>query len=151
MDLRDVHCCQSHRAIAADLNERGVPSAGATWARKKHRAAGWMGSAVRVVLMNRLHSGEVCWNKARFVRNSELSTSSGGLGRDRSGSLVFGESSVMKLSPRRRYATSFEAMPTGSSSEVASCATCCQVCSSAASAVRTSSLRIKRNTPAVRM
>lgn len=62
---------QSYRAIAADLNERGVPSAGTTWARKKHRAVGWMGSSVRVILMNRLYTGELCWNKTRFVRNPE--------------------------------------------------------------------------------
>lgn len=30
-----------------------------------------MGSAVRVILMNRLYAGELCWNKTRFVRNPE--------------------------------------------------------------------------------
>ena len=62
---------QSHRAIAAELNERQVPSAGTTWARKKHRASGWMGSAIRVILLNQLYTGEVCWNKNKFVRNPE--------------------------------------------------------------------------------
>ena len=62
---------QSHRSIAADLNQREVPSAGATWARNKHRTIGWMGSAIRVILMNRLYTGELCWNKTKFVRNPE--------------------------------------------------------------------------------
>lgn len=62
---------QSHRAIAADLNERQVPSAGTTWARKKHRASGWMGSAIRVILLNQLYTDQVCWNKNKFVRNPE--------------------------------------------------------------------------------
>lgn len=62
---------QSYRAIAAYLNEREVPSAGSTWARKKYRAVGWMGSAIRVILMNRLYTGELCWNKTRFVRDPE--------------------------------------------------------------------------------
>lgn len=58
---------QSHRAIAAELNERGVPSVGTTWKRKKYRSRGWVGSAVRVITMNRLYVGEVVWNKTRFV------------------------------------------------------------------------------------
>lgn len=59
----------SHRAIAAVLNERGVPSAGTMWRRKKHRTSGWMGSAVRVILRNRLYCGVVTWNACRFVRD----------------------------------------------------------------------------------
>jgi site-specific DNA recombinase len=60
---------KSHRAIAADLNARGVASAGTTWARKKHRSRGWVQSAIRVIVMNRLYCGEVRWNQTKFVRD----------------------------------------------------------------------------------
>jgi site-specific DNA recombinase len=60
---------ESHRAIAADLNARGVPSAGTTWARKKHRSCGWVQSAIRIIVMNRLYCGEVKWNQTQFVRD----------------------------------------------------------------------------------
>jgi site-specific DNA recombinase len=59
----------SHRAIAADLNERNIPSAGATWKRTRHRSSGWMGSAVRVITMNPLYGGLVRWNVCAFVRD----------------------------------------------------------------------------------
>ena len=61
----------SHRAIATELNARNVPSVGTTWKRKKHRASGWMGSAIRVITRNPLYIGQQRWNTTQFVRNPE--------------------------------------------------------------------------------
>jgi site-specific DNA recombinase len=61
----------SCRTIAQELNDRGVPSPGSTWKRKVRRCAGWMGSAVRVILKNPLYTGMVRWNVSQFVRDPD--------------------------------------------------------------------------------
>lgn len=54
----------SSRAIANELNARGVPSPGATWKRTQRRGDGrWMQSAVYNMLRNRIYVGEVVWNR----------------------------------------------------------------------------------------
>src|SRR6185436_5845158 len=40
------------RTIAANLNERRIPSPGSSWNRTLRRAKGWMGSAIRVIVRN---------------------------------------------------------------------------------------------------
>lgn len=62
---------ESTRAIAADLNRRGVPSPGSTWKRKVRRCNGWAGSAVRAILVNNLFTGVVTWNTSQFVRDPD--------------------------------------------------------------------------------
>jgi site-specific DNA recombinase len=62
---------ESVRAIAADLNRRGVPSSGSTWKRKVRRCSGWAGSAVRAILVNALFTGRVQWNTSQFVRDPD--------------------------------------------------------------------------------
>src|SRR5690606_19206124 len=49
----------SCRAIAAELNARGIPSPGSTWNRSTRRAAGWMGSGIRAMLKNERYTGRV--------------------------------------------------------------------------------------------
>lgn len=61
----------SYTAIAADLNERRVPSPGSTWKRRTRRCGGWMNSAVRVILRNPLYTGRVRWNVSQFVRDPD--------------------------------------------------------------------------------
>lgn len=62
---------ESTRAIAAELNRRGVPSSGATWKRKVRRCSGWAGSAVRAIIVNELFTGRVQWNTSQFVRDPD--------------------------------------------------------------------------------
>jgi site-specific DNA recombinase len=59
----------SCQTIAKELNARGVPSPGSSWKRKIRRAAGWMGSGVRVILKNPLYTGLQGWNRSKFVLN----------------------------------------------------------------------------------
>jgi DNA invertase Pin-like site-specific DNA recombinase len=61
----------SARTIAQELNARGVPSPGSSWRRKTRRCAGWMASAVRVILKNPLYTGHVRWNVSQFVRDPD--------------------------------------------------------------------------------
>ena len=62
---------ESYGGIAADLNARGVPSAGSTWARKVRRGAGWMDSSVRAIIVNPLYTGQQRWNTSKFVRDPD--------------------------------------------------------------------------------
>ena len=61
----------SYTMIAAELNSRAVPSPGSTWKRRTRRCAGWMNSAVRVILRNPLYTGRVRWNVSQFVRDPD--------------------------------------------------------------------------------
>lgn len=62
---------KSCRAIAADLNERRIPSPGSTWKRTERRAAGWMGSAIRAMLRNQRYIGRVIWNKSVWIKDPD--------------------------------------------------------------------------------
>lgn len=73
----------SPRAIAADLNERGVPSPGASWKRtakddSKRSDGKWMASTIHGqpekgtgILCNPLYRGEFVWNRTHWLRNPE--------------------------------------------------------------------------------
>jgi site-specific DNA recombinase len=61
----------SHFSIARSLNERGIASPGSTWKRQVRRCRGWVGSAIRVILMNPLYTGLVRWNVSQFVRDPD--------------------------------------------------------------------------------
>lgn len=65
----------SPRAIAAELNERGVPSPGATWNRKGGKASDgkWRASAINGdpkrgtgILCNPLYRGDYVWNRTEW-------------------------------------------------------------------------------------
>jgi site-specific DNA recombinase len=62
---------ESYVAIASDLNQRKVASAGSTWKRVKRRCSGWVGSSVRGMLINPLYCGAQRWNASQFVKNPD--------------------------------------------------------------------------------
>jgi site-specific DNA recombinase len=59
------------RAIAADLNDRRIPSPGSSWRRRVRRCRGWMGSAIYTILVNDLYTGHVKWNQNRYERDPD--------------------------------------------------------------------------------
>lgn len=61
----------SERDIAARLNARKVPSPGSTWKRTQRRAQGWMGSGIRVMLMNEIYRGEAIWNRSTWIKHPD--------------------------------------------------------------------------------
>lgn len=63
---------ESARAIAAELNARGVPSPGATWNRTEGgRHARWVVSALHEILTNERYVGRVVWNRSRWVKDPD--------------------------------------------------------------------------------
>ncbi|MBX5461475.1 MAG: recombinase family protein [Steroidobacteraceae bacterium] len=63
---------ESMRAIAADLNMRGVPSPGAAWDRKARRRDGrWLVSGLHTILHNELYIGRVVWNRRQWVKDRD--------------------------------------------------------------------------------
>lgn len=62
----------SLKAIASDLNHRGVPAAGATWARAQRRTDGrWVISALHALLKNERYAGRVVWNRSQWVKDPD--------------------------------------------------------------------------------
>lgn len=58
--------------IVSSLNQRGVPSPGATWNRAKRRQdARWLVSAVHEMLRNERYLGRVVWNRSKWVKDPE--------------------------------------------------------------------------------
>ena len=71
---------KSPRQIASALNQRGIPSPGATYRRKDRSAryGTWSSSALRGeltgatgILANPLYIGKLIWNRREWVRNPE--------------------------------------------------------------------------------
>jgi DNA invertase Pin-like site-specific DNA recombinase len=58
----------SPQAIAADLNERNVPSRGSTWKRKVRRCSGWGRSAIRPMIENPIYTGSLYWNRSKWLK-----------------------------------------------------------------------------------
>jgi site-specific DNA recombinase len=59
------------RALATDLNGRGIPSPGAAWNRTKRARDGlWRISALHTLLQNPIYVGRLIWNRARWVRSA---------------------------------------------------------------------------------
>jgi site-specific DNA recombinase len=61
----------STRTIAKELNQSQVPSPGSSWDRTMRRASGWMGSGVRVILLNPRYKGEVIWNQSEWRKDPD--------------------------------------------------------------------------------
>ena len=61
----------STRTVAKELNDRNVPSPGSSWDRSIRRASGWMGSGVRVILLNPRYKGEVIWNQSEWRKDPD--------------------------------------------------------------------------------
>jgi site-specific DNA recombinase len=66
---------ESPRAIANELNRRGVPSPGSTWNRTKRRAKGWAMTALvgtakmhTGILRREQYIGEVVWNRTKWKK-----------------------------------------------------------------------------------
>jgi DNA invertase Pin-like site-specific DNA recombinase len=59
------------RAIAAELNAKGIPSPGSTWNRTQRRASGWLGSGIRVILRNERYRGVVHWNQSEWRKDPD--------------------------------------------------------------------------------
>jgi len=70
--VREVFERYAHGAnpqgIAADLNERKVPSPGSTWKRKMRRCTGWARSGIWQMLRNPLYSGTYYWKKTQWIK-----------------------------------------------------------------------------------
>jgi site-specific DNA recombinase len=62
---------ESCTSIARDLNARGIASPGSTWKPVTRRNVGWMGSGVRVNLVNQLYTGAQRWNASRFEKDPD--------------------------------------------------------------------------------
>ncbi len=63
---------ESMRAIASDLNARGVPSPGAAWRRKTRRHDGrWLVSALHAMLHNEMYAGRYVWNRSTWLKDPE--------------------------------------------------------------------------------
>jgi site-specific DNA recombinase len=61
----------SCRKIAAELNARNIPSPGSTWKRTQRRAAGWIGSGIRIILRNERYRGVVHWNTSEWRKDPD--------------------------------------------------------------------------------
>jgi len=59
------------RTIAAELNDRRVPSPGSAWSRGERRSSGWVGSGVRVIVRNERYRGVVHWNKSEWRKDPD--------------------------------------------------------------------------------
>ncbi len=62
----------SQRSIANDLNNRGVPSPGASWKRKnRNQTRAWLVSAIHAMLHNERYTGKVIWNQTTWPRDPD--------------------------------------------------------------------------------
>ena len=67
---------KSPRAIADELNRDRIPSPGANWSRTERRKSGWVASALNGdgkgtgILHNAVYTGQVIWNRQRWVRSA---------------------------------------------------------------------------------
>ena len=62
----------TQKAIASDLNRRGVPAPGASWSRSVRRTDGvWLVSAVHELLSNERYIGRIVWNRSRWARDPD--------------------------------------------------------------------------------
>lgn len=63
---------EAQKAIAADLNARGVPAPGAGWSRQVRRADGvWLTPTLNAMLANERYAGRVVWNRSAWVRDPD--------------------------------------------------------------------------------
>jgi len=59
------------KAIASDLNRRGIPSPGAKWKQRAGVRGRWLVSAIHALLHNERYAGRVIWNRTRFVKDPD--------------------------------------------------------------------------------
>ncbi len=61
---------ETMKAIAGDLNRRGIPSPGATWNRSRPRGR-WLVSALHAILHNERYAGRLVWNRSQWIRDPD--------------------------------------------------------------------------------
>jgi site-specific DNA recombinase len=60
------------KTIAGDLNQRAVPSPGASWNRTVRRADGkWLQSTIFGILRNETFIGRAAWNRTRWIKDPD--------------------------------------------------------------------------------
>ena len=62
---------ESLKAIASDLNRRGIPSPGANWKARNGTRGRWLVSALHALLRNELYVGRKVWNRSRWVKDPD--------------------------------------------------------------------------------
>ena len=62
---------ETMKAIAHELNRRGVPSAGATWNTRSGARGRWLVSAIHAILHNERYAGRLVWNRYRMVKDPD--------------------------------------------------------------------------------
>ena len=63
---------ESQKAIAVDLNRRGIPSPGATWNRAERPTDGkWRVSALHAILHNEVYTGRQIWNRSKWIKDPD--------------------------------------------------------------------------------
>lgn len=62
---------ESMRAIASDLNGRGIPSPGAQWKERSRPRGAWQVSTLHTLLQNELYAGRQIWNRSRWVKDPD--------------------------------------------------------------------------------
>lgn len=63
---------ESMKAIASDLNRRGVPSPGAEWKPRARPRGNWQISTLHAMLHNERYMGRLVWNKSQWVKDPDL-------------------------------------------------------------------------------
>ena len=70
--FRRVADGETQKAIAAELNLRGVPAPGASWSRRVRRSDGvWMTPTLNAMLANERYVGRVVWNRSLWRRDPD--------------------------------------------------------------------------------
>jgi site-specific DNA recombinase len=59
------------RAIASDLNARGIPSPGAKWKPRGRPRGKWLVSALHSMLKNELYIGRDIWNRSQWIKDPD--------------------------------------------------------------------------------
>lgn len=62
---------ETMRAIASDLNGRGVPSPGSSWKPRSRARGNWVVSALHSLLQNERYIGRVIWNRSQWVKHPD--------------------------------------------------------------------------------
>lgn len=62
---------ETMKAIAHDLNRRGIQSPGANWKQRSGMRGRWLVSAIHAILHNERYAGRLVWNRHRMVRDPD--------------------------------------------------------------------------------
>lgn len=62
---------ESMKAIASDLNRRGIPSPGANWKPRAGTRGRWLVSTLHAILHNDRYIGRLVWNRSQWVKDPD--------------------------------------------------------------------------------